>query len=139
MGARSSGREAALQMLFAVDTGKRSGTEVTSEFWREMPGEVEGRVYADPLVVEAHAKRELIDGHITRAAQNWRLARMAPVDRNILRVATCELLFRPDVPTEVIIDEAIELAKRYSADNSPAFVNGVLDKLARSHRPPNAD
>lgn len=134
MGARSSGREAALQMLFAVDAGQQEAKRVIDDFWVEFPGDVEGRPYADELVTRICASLSEIDQLIRDTATNWRLERMTPVDRNILRVATYELLHRSDVPYEVIIDEAVELAKSYGADQSSSFVNGVLDKMAHAHR-----
>jgi N utilization substance protein B len=134
MGARTSGREAALQMLFAIDAAGHDAERVIHDFWREFPGDGEGRVYADELVRQIEAERAALDEQITSASANWRLERMTRVDRNILRLGGFELMFRPDVPRAVIIDEAIELAKRYGAENSPAFVNGLLDKLAEQVR-----
>jgi N utilization substance protein B len=134
MGARSSGREAALQMLFAVDTGQHDAKRVIDDFWIEFPGDVEGRAYADEIVTRICESLSNIDQTIRDTATKWRLERMTPVDRNILRIATYELLHRADVPYEVIIDEAVELAKSYGADQSSSFVNGVLDKMAHALR-----
>jgi len=134
MGARTSGREAALQMLFAIDAAGHSLASVVRDFWAEFPGDAEGRPYADELVGEIVERRDELDAAIKKTAANWRLERMAPVDRNILRLASYEILHRPDVPTEVIIDEAVELAKLFGADQSSSFVNGVLDQLARESR-----
>ncbi len=130
MGARTSGREAALQMLFALDAAGQPTGRVIEDFWREFPGDAEGRPYADDLTKDIAACRDELDAHITKASANWKIARMTRVDRNILRLGVFELLRRSDVPRAVIIDEAVELAKRYGADNSASFVNGVLDKLA---------
>jgi N utilization substance protein B len=135
MGARTSGREAALQMLFAVDAAGHASARVIEDFWREFPGDAEGRPYADALIRELLECQATLDERISRTASNWRIERMARVDRNILRLATFELVHRDDIPRAVIIDEAVELAKRYGADNSPSFVNGVLDKLADACRP----
>jgi N utilization substance protein B len=121
-------------MLFAMDAAGHGPERVISDFWDEFPGDAEGRPYADDLVRSVSEHRERLDEAITSAASNWRLERMAPVDRNVLRLASYELLHRHDVPFEVIIDEAVELAKRYGADQSFAFVNGVLDKLASARR-----
>lgn len=131
MGARTTGREAALQMLFAMESTQTPVEIVTRDFWRELPPpDVEGRAFADNLLREVIAKRGWLDEKITAASDNWRLERMTPVDRSILRLGTLELLAHPEVPTEVVIDEAVELAKRYGADNSAKFVNGVLDRIA---------
>jgi transcription antitermination protein NusB len=130
MGARTSGREAALQMLFAIETAQHTAERAIHDLWREFPGDAEGRDYADTLVTEIAARREELDTQIRTVSSHWRIERMTPIDRNILRLGTFELGFRNDVPRAVVIDEAVELAKRYSTENSSAFVNGVLDKVA---------
>jgi transcription antitermination protein NusB len=134
MGARTSGREAALQMLFAIDAAGHTPERVIDDFWREFPGDAEGRPYADQLARAIVLQRADLDQRITQTSNNWRLERMTRVDRNILRLAAYELLHELAIPRAVIIDEAVELAKRYGAENSPSFVNGVLDKLANSCR-----
>jgi transcription antitermination protein NusB len=130
MGARSTAREAALQMLFAIDATSAPPDEVIRDFWREMPGDAEGRSYADELVRGVVSGIEATDALIRAASTNWRLERMNRVDRNLLRLGAYELAHRPDVPRAVILDEAVELAKRYGTDDSGAFVNGVLDRVA---------
>lgn len=145
MGARTTGREATLQMLFAIESTQTPVDIVTRDFWREIPPpDVEGRAFADGLLREVIAKREWLDEKIAAASENWRLDRMTPVDRSILRLGSLELLAHPEVPTEVVIDEAVELAKRYGAENSAKFVNGVLDRIASergsaSKTPPKND
>jgi N utilization substance protein B len=131
MGARTSGREAALQMLYGLDakgTGEVGAAIV--EYWRELGVDVEGREYADELVRGVMAERDAVDERIKSASKHWRLERMARVDRNILRIGVYELKSCPDVPRPVVIDEAVELAKRYGAEGSSVFVNGVLDRIA---------
>jgi transcription antitermination protein NusB len=135
MGARTSGREAALQMLFAIDAAGHDAQRAIVDFWREFPGDGEGRLYADELVQRIDQERARIDEQITATSANWRLERMTRVDRNILRLSGYELMHCLDIPRAVIIDEAVELAKRYGAENSPSYVNGVLDKLADRVRP----
>jgi N utilization substance protein B len=132
MGARSAGREAALQMLYALDVqvDESNADTLIADFWRETPGDPEGRDYADGLVRAVAADLERIDGLIRAASKHWRLERMARVDRNVLRLAVAELLTEPSVPRAVAIDEAVELAKRYGAEGSSVFVNGVLDRIA---------
>lgn len=138
MGARTVGREAALQMLFAIESTNASADVVIRDFWRELPPpDTEGRAFADSLLREVVQKREAIDAQIVGASNNWRLERMTSVDRSILRLGTVELTSHPEVPAEVIIDEAVELAKRYGADTSGKFVNGVLDKIAELTRGKN--
>ncbi|MBW2522676.1 MAG: transcription antitermination factor NusB [Deltaproteobacteria bacterium] len=130
MGARSSGREAALQMLFAREVSGATVAQVIASYWRELPGDVEGREFADELVRAVVAATDDIDQSIRAASRHWRLERMARVDRNILRLGVYELRSAPDVPRAVIIDEAVELAKRFGSEGSSVFVNGVLDRIA---------
>ena len=130
MGARTTAREAALQMLFAVESTGNDVEQVIFDFWRELPGDAEGREYADQLVRGVRQGLEAIDERIRAASQNWRLERMARIDRNALRLGAYELQTRSDVPRAVILDEAVELAKRFGSDESSKFVNGVLDRIA---------
>ena len=130
MGARSSGREAALQMLFALDASGASIESVMRSFWTETPGDAEGRSYADELVCGVVSEIAALDERIRAVSSSWRLERMARVDRNVLRLGTWELWRRPDVPRAVILDEAVELAKRFGSQESSSFVNGVLDEMA---------
>jgi transcription antitermination protein NusB len=130
MGARTSGREAALQMLFALEGGGGGPERVIASFWRETPGDPEGREYADEVVRGAASAMDEVDEAIRKASTNWRLERMARVDRNVLRLGSWELLRNRSVPRAVILDEAVELAKRFGGEDSGAFVNGVLDRIA---------
>jgi N utilization substance protein B len=134
MGARHSGREAALQMLFQMEASGADAEEVVVSFWRSfgVDADPEGRVYADEVVrgVGAHVRR--LDEHIAQASAHWRVERMARVDRNVLRLGTWELANKPDVPRAVVLDEAVELAKAYGSDESSAFVNGVLNRVAET-------
>jgi N utilization substance protein B len=130
MGARTTAREAALQMLFAIDATGSDVDDAIRDFWRELPGDAEGREYADQLVRGVRADAEKLDERIRAASQNWRVERMARIDRNALRLGAYELLTRSDVPRAVILDEAVELAKRFGSEESSKFVNGVLDRIA---------
>ena len=130
MGARSLGRESALQMLFAMEAGGGSPQRVIAAYWRETPGDPEGREFADTAVRGVSDDLDKIDEIIRKASTNWRLERMARVDRNVLRLGTFELLHQRDVPRAVILDEAVELAKKFGSEDSGAFVNGVLDRVA---------
>lgn len=130
MGARTTAREAALQMLFAIEATGHDAEQAIFDFWRELPGDAEGREYADQLVRGVRQDLERIDERIRAASQNWRLERMARIDRNALRLGAYELQTRTDVPRAVILDEAVELAKRFGSDESSKFVNGVLDRIA---------
>ena len=136
---RHRSREVALQVLYAIDIAERgSGASPTPEETLEgvaahfeLP---EGaRAFAKELVAGVGAHREALDARIAEHARHWRLSRMAAVDRNVLRLAVYELE-HGDTPASVILDEAVELARRFGDDPSPAFVNGVLDAVARSVR-----
>ena len=130
MGARSSGRESALQMLFAMEAGGGSAERVIAAYWRETPGDPEGREYADQVMRGVAGELTAVDEAIRKASTNWRLERMARVDRNVLRLGAWELMRSADVPRAVILDESVELAKRFGSEDSGAFVNGVLDRVA---------
>jgi N utilization substance protein B len=132
MGARHSGRQAALQMLFALDVAQGTSDmgRLMQDFWRNFEGDVEGRSYADAAAMGVFEKLGTIDEQIRTASENWRIERMARVDRNILRLATWELMHQADVPKAVILDEAVELAKSFGTEESPAFINGVLSRVA---------
>ena len=130
MGARRSGREAALQMLFQLEASSERASRVIELFWRSFEADPEGRPYADEIVSGVEGKHAEVDKLITAASNNWRLERMSRVDRNLLRMSAWELLAKRDVPRAVVIDEAVELAKSYGTDDSSAFVNGVLDRIA---------
>ncbi len=132
MGARHSGREAALQMLFQMEASGTSADEAIDLFWRAFGADAdpESRAYADACVRGVAETREELDAHIAKASTNWRLERMTRVDRNVLRLGTWELAHRPDVPRAVVLDESVELAKAFGNDDSGAFVNGVLDAIA---------
>lgn len=130
MGARSQARESALQMLYALEVCGAGVEQVIHDFWREAPGDAEGREFADRLVRGVAADLEELDRRLGAASRHWRLERMARVDRNVLRLATWELLRAPETPRAVVLDEAVELAKRFGTADSGAFVNGVLVKVA---------
>lgn len=130
MGARTTARESALQMLFAIDSANGELEQAIRDYWRETPGDAEGRPFADALVRGVVHSLSEIDGLITTASANWRVERMTCVDRNVLRVGAYELARCPEVPRPVAIDEAVELAKRFGAEDSSGFVNGVLDRIA---------
>lgn len=132
-GIRTKGRAFALQLLYARDhdpTADVAGRAVdwASEFELEL--EPAAQQFARDLVAAATERAAEIDTAITTASRNWRLERMSRVDRNILRLGACELIAFRDVPVKVVINEAVELAKRFGTAESSAFVNGVLDRIA---------
>jgi len=133
---RTRSREIALQMLYQVDArGSEALDDLDAFLDREAFSEPEVRAFARELVEGTIEHLEEIDGILQRAAQNWKIERMAFVDRNVLRMAIFELVHRPDVPSKVTINEAIELGKRYSTQQSGAFINGILDRIRREREP----
>jgi N utilization substance protein B len=130
MGARTSAREAALQMLFAIEASALPADQVIRDFWRELPGDPEGRPYADETVRGVTSRLVELDEHVRKASHNWRLERMTRVDRNVLRIGTWELIEHAEIPRAVVLDEAVEVAKRFGSEDSGKFVNGVLDRIA---------
>jgi len=132
MGTRRKSRELAMQMLFQGDLGKQKPEEVETLFWASRDDiDLETRGFADDLHRLATTKDEEIDALIQKHAQNWRLERMPVVDRNLLRAAIAEMLGYPKTPTAVIINETLEIARRYAAPESINFLNGVLDAVGR--------
>lgn len=132
MAQRSRAREVALQLLYQRDLNPTVPRIVVERFVRRRLRDAALETFCLDLFDGTVAQAVVVDQSITAAAQNWRLARMTPVDRNVLRLGSYELLFAPQTPAGAIINEAIELARRYGAANSPAFVNGVLDRVNRS-------
>jgi N utilization substance protein B len=127
---RTKARERALQALYQIDVAAEGIDEALARFWRSFePVEREVMVVAEGLVRGVAAHRRAVDEAIERVSTNWRLDRMAKVDRNVLRLAVYELL-ETDVPVKVVINEAIELGKKFGSESTGAFVNGVLDKVA---------
>ena len=130
MGTRRKSRELVLQMLFQSDMGKQTPDLVRSTFWAERSNvEEDVRGFADDLFRVAIDKMPEIDGLIGKHTQHWRMERMATVDRNVLRLAIYEMLYRDDIPPVVSINEAIELAKTFGGSESGRFVNGILDRV----------
>jgi len=133
---RTKARERALQALYQIDVASTDLDEALSRFWKSFePVEREVREMSEALVRGVAEHRREIDDAIEAVSTNWRLDRMAKVDRNVLRLAVHELVHRPDVPVKVAINEAIELGKKYGSESSGAFVNGVLDKIASALAP----
>ena len=136
-GKRRKARELAMQMLFQADVGKHSPEHVRKTFWASRDdADNETRDFAEDLFRVATARNEEIDQLIEAHSANWRLNRMPAVDRNVLRMAIAELLGFPNTPIPVVIDEALEIARRYSAPESLNFLNGVLDAIAKQRKAP---
>ena len=131
-GTRRKSRELALQMLFQLDMGKQTTDEVRKTFWAERRDlDEKVRAFADDLFRVASEREAEIDQLIEKSAEHWRMERMAAVDRNVLRAGIAEFLGFPDTPRPVVINEALEIARRFSTPESVQFINGVLDSVAR--------
>jgi len=129
---RRKAREYALQILFQIDfTDKKIDRKNLDEFWSDKKENREVRKFADELVTGVLENLDETDIRIEKVTENWVLKRMAAVDRNILRIAGYEILYRKDIPSAVTINEALEIAKKYSTSEAVSFLNGILDRLAR--------
>lgn len=134
MGKRTKARECAFQMLYLWDRTREPMERVTNGFWRVRTTTDETRARSEELARGAQSLAGELDATIEATATHWRLDRIAAVDLCILRLATYELTREPHTPVPVVIDEAVELAKRFGDAGSPAFVNGVLDAIGRTLR-----
>lgn len=129
---RRKAREHALQLLFQLDMRKdKPSAFILKNYWAEYNPDDEIKAFAEEIVKGTLKHVVAIDKLIRRCAKNWSLDRMAVVDRNVLRMAVYEILYRLEIPTSVTINEAIEIAKKFGTDESGAFVNGILDRVAR--------
>jgi len=132
MGLRRDGREAAIQFLYQYDTFKPANLdEALAGFWKQTEEPQNVRDFANDLLRGALEKLPEVDAKIRTLADNWDFERLAVVDRNILRLAVYEMLFRPEIPPVVSINEAIEIAKKFSTAESGKFVNGLLDRVKK--------
>jgi N utilization substance protein B len=131
MGTRRKAREYALQMLFQWDITRDPVEQIAATFWENHDEPASVVDFARLLVTRTIEHVEEIDSLIQRHAENWRLDRMAVVDRNILRLATQEFLYDEETPKTVVINEAIEIARRFSSQESPQFINGILDSIKK--------
>ncbi len=146
---RRKAREYVLQFLYKLDFMdffKKSPSPVAGlsgalqNFWEETgEDDTKVRAFTEELIVGTIENFEKIDSIIEKIAEKWTLSRMAAIDRNILRAATYELLFRKDIPNAVTINEALEIAKKYSTAESASFINGILDKIARENEAQGSD
>lgn len=127
---RRKSREFALQMLFEWDMTRQKPAHVEQHFWKSARAAEETRKFAHQLFEGAVSQAETTDALVVELSENWRLERLATVDRNILRLAIYELRFGT-APAKVVIDEALELAKKFSSEEAPAFLNGVLDAAGK--------
>jgi N utilization substance protein B len=134
---RSRGREVALQVLYQIEQNQgMPATEVRQFINRRLLGDRKLVEFTEGLIAGVREHQGRIDDMIKEVAENWRLDRMAAIDRNILRLGVFEVLLCPEIPAKVAINEALELAKRYSTAQSSRFVNGILDRVLQLHTTP---
>lgn len=132
MGLKRQARECALQILYPLDmVPGLAADDAIARFFESFEADARAKERAEEIVRGVIQKRDLIDAAITKASPRWRVERMALVDRNVLRLCLHELMFDTETPTRVVIDEGVEIAKRFGAEESARFVNGVLDAAAR--------
>jgi N utilization substance protein B len=131
MGLRRDARELALKILYALDTNPSTALSETLQTFREEQDEILPGVseFAEALVRGMLQQQEIIDEAIKSRSRNWSLTRMPRVDLSVMRLAAFELMFRPDIPKKVSINEAIEIARKFGDKESPSFVNGILDEI----------
>lgn len=129
---RSRARELALMALYQRDITREATLETLKDFWENHKADAEVRDFATELVTGTVQNLERVDEVIARYADNWEIHRMATVDRNILRLATYELLFVEEIPPKVSINEAVDLAKKFGDVESSRFVNGILDRISKT-------
>ena len=130
MGARREGREQALQILYGMELNPVTVPQALRHFREGSRGSEAAQLFAEELVLGVAEHKAKLDAAIEEKSTNWTVPRMAKIDLNILRLAVFELLFRPDIPANVTINEAIEIAKKFGTEDSPAFINGILDQFA---------
>ncbi|MDR2192003.1 MAG: transcription antitermination factor NusB [Endomicrobium sp.] len=134
MSTRRQARECSLQMLYTADNCKMTADAVCAAFEEYFPKGDAYKNFAVKLFCGVCEKKSEIDSLIKQSAKNWEIERMAVVDRNIIRVAVYEIIAMPETPINVIIDEAVEISKKYSSKDSGKFVNGILDQLKTSRQ-----
>jgi N utilization substance protein B len=135
MGRRRQSRETALQLLYALDITRVNNREVLRAAWTETMLTQQIRDFTTTLVTGVMEHRDEIDAFIQECSTNWSLERIGLVERNILRFAIYELCFLPDIPPNVTINEAVEVAKKYGTEEAPAFINGILDRVKHAGGP----
>jgi transcription antitermination protein NusB len=118
-------------MLFQMDVAGGPPEDVLRQFWSDQDAPQDLRRFADDLVRGVARERLFLDNVVAGSAENWRIERMAVVDRNVLRIAVYEMVFDPEVPPVVAIDEAIEVARKFGSEESGAFINGILDAVRK--------
>jgi N utilization substance protein B len=132
MGRRRKAREETLRILYRLEFDNRETEEILRQYWESRKTDRETKDYSTWLTKGITSHQEEIDNLIQSASEHWRLPRMALIDRNVLRMAVYELLFEKDIAPAIVINEAIEIVRKYSGDESAVFVNGILDAIRKN-------
>jgi len=132
---RTIARECVLKILYQIELIQDTPETIRKQFWEDNPVDEEIRAFADRIVEGTLQHKAHIDEIVARHTENWNLSRMAVLDKNILRFGTYELLYMPDIPPKVTINELVNIAKKYSQEDSGKFVNGVLDHINHHEQP----
>ncbi len=134
MGSRRAGREAAMRILYSMEFSAQSADLAAADYWLEHKVSDQLKDFTMTMVNGVNDARAELDAIISAASDNWPVARMADIDKNILRIATWELKEHSEIPTAVVIDEAVEMAKQYAAPDSSSFINGILGRIQKDVR-----
>ncbi len=131
MGARRKARELAVQLLYQMEANPVELEAALELFWRNLSASASTREFVNRIIQGVHGKREEIDKLLAKHSEHWRLDRMDMVDKSILRMGVFEIMFCDDIPVKVAMNEAVDLGKKFGAEESGAFINGILDKISK--------
>ena len=131
MGKRRSSRELAIKFLYLMEMNPGDTEKQLEQFWESNPCQDDIQNYTVELLAKIREGQPAIDNLLKKFSENWTLERMAVIDRNLLRLAACELMYDKSIPPKVVIDEAVEIAKKYGSGESPNFINGILDRIMK--------
>lgn len=131
MGKRRSSRELVIKFLYLTEMNPGDTEEQLAQFWESNPCQEEIQNFTVALLAKIHEGQPAIDNLLRKFSENWALDRMTVIDRNLLRMAVCELMYDKSIPPKVVIDEAVEIAKKYGSGESPSFINGILDRVMK--------
>jgi len=139
MGKRRSSRELVIKFLYLTEMNPGDTEEQLAQFWESNPCQEEIQNYTVTLLAKIHEGQPAIDNLLEKFSEHWTLDRMTVIDRNLLRMAVCELMYDKSIPPKVVIDEAVEIAKRYCSEESPHFINGILDRVMKEMKDAGAE
>ncbi len=131
MGKRRLSRELVVQFLYLIEMNEGEVQNQLKQFWESHPAAEDVQSFTEDILNDIFDHKEAIDARLEKYSDNWTLSRMAVIDRNLLRMAASEILYSKTVPPKVAIDEAVEIAKRFGSEDSPNFINGILDRILK--------